>query len=116
MKRKDRDRGRDRDRGMDRDSDIDMGKNTDIVNTGCMVSFRYFFAFIFRFRFHIVSLRSETSDAPYSLVLSLINDLNGLNAMGLCEYPLVDRHLDYEVFLSDIAGRRNSSAPATSAE
>jgi hypothetical protein len=26
--------------------------------------------------------------------------------MGLCEYPVVDRHLDYEVFLPDIAGRR----------
>jgi hypothetical protein len=36
MKRKDRDRG------MDRDSDIDRDKNIDMVDTVCMVSFRYF--------------------------------------------------------------------------
>ncbi len=40
MKRKDRDR--DRKRGMDRNSDIDRGKNNDMVDTVCMVSFRYF--------------------------------------------------------------------------
>ncbi len=36
MKRKDRDRG------MDRDSEIDRGKNIDMVDTVCTVSFRYF--------------------------------------------------------------------------
>jgi hypothetical protein len=40
MKRKDSDR--DRDRGMDRNSDSDRGKNIDMVDTVCMVSFRYF--------------------------------------------------------------------------
>jgi hypothetical protein len=61
MRRKDRDRVR----GMDMDSDIDRGKNTDMVDTVCMISFRYFSLMSISFRSQKSLFRFEATRAAH---------------------------------------------------